>query len=1096
MQAGPFPAFAGWRIYLPTRRAARALASAMLHLEGDAAGARLLPRILPLGDVDEDELLLSAASNAWAVHVAQRQPADTGASGNAEAGAAPLPLPPPAIAPLPRLFLLADLLRRWAMRQDTGHWRLARHLRAHPGAVWRLARSLARLIDSFENEEVPLDAVARMWLQEPIAPERAEHLQAAQQFLVFLADAWPQALQRRGLMGAAARRAALIRLEAAWLRANPPSAPVIAAGSTGSLPATAELLSTIARLPRGCVVLPGLDVGMDEASWRALAPGHPQYGMRELLRRMEVDRSEVIELPPLEQAAAGGSILHAGGFAGSEPVEASPRVILLREAMRPVETTDEWRQAVRRNRDALRDGAEGLHLLPAPTRRQEALAIALLMRETLRHPRKTCMLITPDRTLARAVRAELARWNIEVDDSAGQPLIDTPGGMFLKLLMQAALEGFSAETLVPLLAHPLACFGMQRHDCAAAAADLELAVLRPLQRRLALDDLPRLARQRQEEVSQGQGAFEHPNVRHMSAGRWQAVQSLAEALQQRLAPLADMFVAGARRSWPVAMLLERLLRVAEDITTPPGESCRLWHGDAGEALAAALAEVFAQSVEATVSAGHAPRQDDVKQNAGAQGTGEPGTAARQATQPVMRAEDLAIFLQTELAARPLRPRHARHARLSILGLLEARLLRADRVILGGLNEGIWPEVAQNDPWLNRADRERLALPLPERRMGLSAHDFVQAAAAGEVWLTCAERVDQQPAEPSRWLVRLQAVLRAAGHDQFLLRQRWPLELAAMLDDPRTDPALMTETARLKPPPPSPAPPLHLRPARISASRVRTLLRDPYAIFARQVLRLEPLPALGTAPTPALFGTLVHAALEEFARRWPRQLPEDPQGELLALLQQMHRAFIGDDAHLAQFAGRFAHMAKSWISRCEVPWRQDAAWQQAHAECAGSVSFEVAGKPFRLTARADRIDVLADGSLRIIDYKTGTLPKRHPASAAHDPQLDLEAAMAMRGAFEAVGDARHVRELVLVRLSGAEDDPLEVDEWHKASSRQRDRRDVATRAEDAWQGLQRLLAAYMDPRQPYLPLDHGNRDQRPGDYDHFNRWREWLPLLAV
>ncbi len=1033
---GVFPAFSGWRIFLPTRRAARALAAAMLRLHGSGAPAQLLPRILPLGDVDEDELQLSAEAEALAL-----------ASGGKD-------LPPPAIAPLPRLFLLADLMRRWAADSTAQQWRLAAHLRAHPGSALPLARSLARLIDSFENEEQPLDAVDTLWNDDPVLAERAEHRLAAKAFLQFLAREYPPLLAARGQTGAAARRAALIRLQARLLAENPPAELVIAAGSTGSLPATAELLATIARLPNGCVVLPGLDVEMDEESWRALPPGHPQYGMKKLLQEhVGAARQEVEVLDFSADAETPAEAPHRAG-----------RAMLLREALRPADTSDAWHERLNRAdiRQALQRGQEHLHLLPAETRHQEALAIALLMRETLQQPGRTCMLVTPDRDLARAVRAELARWRITVDDSAGLPLVDTPPGMFLMLLLEAALHGFEPVRLMALLEHPFACFGMTRADCARAAADLELAVLRPAWRFDGLHALPTLARERLRALADAQeGRHGHPNARHLSEQRRAALLCLAQQAATRLQPLATALAGGQAAN--AAELLRTLLEVAQDIATPPGAHCLLWRGEAGEALTTTLADILTHAADA----------------------------------PHMTPADLAAFLRAELASHPLRPRQPAHARLSILGLLEARLLRADRIILGGLNEGIWPEVAQNDPWLNRGDREALRLPLPERRMGLSAHDFVQAAAAGEVWMTFARRIGQQPAEPSRWVVRLQAVLKAAGLDGALLKAAsaddWPLALAARLDDPRLHVDAGGHVGPIRPP--RPRPPVHLRPLRFSASRVRMLLRDPYAIFARQVLRLQPLDPLSPAPTPALFGTMVHAALEEFASRWPRQLPHAADEELFRLLEEKHHEYIGDAAHLAQVRGRLRRMAEAWVEQCERAWRSGDAFLHAHAECEGCLVFPLDnGHEAVISARADRLDVLADGSLRIIDYKTGTLPKRNPSSPAYDPQMDLEAAIAFAGGFAASGDARNVRELVLAQLSGG-DPALDLDNWH-IPGRGKDKRNVRQRADDALDGLRRLLNAYLDKHQPYLPLDHGQRERRGGDYDHLNRWREWLPLLTI
>ena len=1006
-----FPAFAGWRIFLPTRRAARALAAALLDARG-GQGAQLLPRILPLGDVDEDELLLAPEELTLA-----------------EAAALELP---PAIEPLPRLFLLARLMLDWTHTREGKSWRLAEHLRHHPGAALRLARSLARLIDSFENEEVPLDAIDALAAAE-LFPEKPEHRLAARELLRFLARTYPAALERKGVAGAAARRARLLRLQAEALRREQPEAPVIAAGSTGTIPATAELLATIARLPAGCVVLPGLDTTMDDESWAALEPGHPQYGMKQLLERIGADRREV-------------RVMNADGTVEMDNYAPLPREILLSEALRPVATTAAWRQRVQELRHVLHEGVRNLRLLRAPTRRLEALSIALLMRETLEEPGRTCMLVTPDRQLARAVQAELARWNVRVDDSAGLPLADTPGGMFLKLLLDAALAGFDPPSLAALLAHPFACFGFTRRDCRAAGEDLQLAVLHALTRFDGLAALPEHVRARRREVADPDSGWrEHPNVRAMSEERWRRVETLAQEMARRLAPLAEACASPGMQ--PFVALLETVLAVAEDISTPPDASTSLlWRGERGEALALAFSEMLRQAGEA----------------------------------PDMTSADAAGLIVTELAARVVRPHGAAHARLAILGPLEARLLRADRIILGGLNEGIWPETTQNDPWLTRLDKQALHLPTPERRIGLAAHDFAQLAAQGEVWLTCADKVEQKPMEPSRWVLRLQAVLQGA-----LEAGDTPLRWAAALDLP--------ENRRAEPvSPPRPAPPLHLRPRRLSASRVRTLLNDPYAIFVRHILHLEPVQPLSSDITPALFGTTVHEALEEFVRRWPRELPEDAEEVLFALLVEKHRECIGNEEHLQQVRERLRRMARWFVRDCELQWRAGLA--RAHPECEGQIAFDVVGAPFHLSARADRLDVLEDGGLRVIDYKTGTLPKR--AGDDYDPQIDLEAAIAMRGGFPKTGDARDVRELLLVRVHGGEP-PGKVDKWHERPKRGKAPPEYgpAWRAERALAGLKRLLEGFADPTQPYLPLDHGQR-QREGDYDHLSRWREWLPLLTI
>src|SRR5262249_21326529 len=91
----------------------------------------------------------------------------------------------------------------------------------------------------------------------------------------------------------------------------------------------------------------------------------------------------------------------------------------------------------------------------ARDRAEEARAIALAMRETLEQPDRTAALVTPDRGLARRVAAELGRWRIAVDDSAGLPVLETLPARFVRLLLETAQSDFAPIPLLGLLKHPL-----------------------------------------------------------------------------------------------------------------------------------------------------------------------------------------------------------------------------------------------------------------------------------------------------------------------------------------------------------------------------------------------------------------------------------------------------------------------------------------------------------------------------------------------------------------------------------------------------------------------------------------------------------------
>ena len=976
---------AGWHIFLPSRRAARALAAAVLEQSGQASG--VLPRIRPLGDVDEDELAFASA-----------------------AGDPSHDLPPP-IAPLARRFLLAGLIADWA--KDNDQWPLADIIRHTPGEAIRLAASLGRLIDLCENARLPLDALSKV---HELAADRPEHRLATLELLAFMAAEYPGLLERMGRMGAAARRGELLRAVARTLRENPPAEPVIAAGSTGSIAATAELLGVIARLGNGCVILPGLARAMGKADWEALEESHPQYGMKQLLEHMGVHRREVAELP------------------GSDHFRRRPhRVRLLREAMRPAETTEHWRDSAIRGAEALRDGAEGLWLIEAPSRHLEARAIALLMREVLEKPQQTCTLITPDRDLARAVRDELARWDIAIDDSAGEPLADTTPGIFLKLLGQAARHDGAPPQLAALLAHPLARFGMARADVATAARLLEVAVLRPVVNWPGIAELPQLVRQRRAEVRRNR--HEHRAAKAIDDGQWRLIERLAECIAAALTDMSDLF----RRTTPIDFerLLRAHLQTAEAIATDEDGTPLLWRGEAGAGLAAAAHDILAHAAGA----------------------------------PAVSPASYIAFFFPELAARPVRPRAPAAGRLAIHGLLEARLMHADRVILGGLNEGVWPPVADNDPWLNRPDKAHLGLPPPERFIGLAAHDFAQAAAGREVWMTCAARIDQQPAEKSRWLLRLEALLRAAGAADALrpVPPHDPLNWAEALDEPAAPPR---PTA-----PPAPAPPADMRPAHISASRVGTLRNDPYGYYARHVLRLEKLPELPCRLTPLVLGTAMHAGIEAFLRDHPRTLPDEAETRLREHLEAALAERVAEPAPRRFFAARFQRLAQ-WLIARERQWRDGV--ERILAETKGEMTFAAGARDCTLSAIADRIDLLNDGQARLMDFKTGNPPARDPTAQGYDPQLDLEAAILIHGGFADAG-RRAVAEMMYVKITGGTP-PGEIQPLNTAKTSP----PPARRAAAALDGLARLLGAYLDPGQPFWPVLRGGHD----DYGHLARRAEW------
>src|SRR5712671_6683713 len=745
-------------VLVPTRRAALALREIFADALG---GAALLPRIRALGDIDDDEQLFDPSTE------------DLDA------------ISP--VAPLRRRLLLSTLVRRWGE---------AKHAPVPFAQSLTYAGELARLLDEAVTQNADLAGLTGL-----VSDSMAARWSEVAQFLDIIAVQWPLLLRAEGTTEPAAARDAKLHALGVELARNPPRAPVIAAGSTGSIPATAELLKIIARLPNGAVVLPGLDTDLDGPSWKELEPGHAQFGLRQLLAHIGVEREDVALWSPLPE---------------SYPQRAR-RVHFLSEALRPPPTTDVWRDLVEKPGRELAPALEGFALIEAQNPREEALVIACALREALEAKGRTAALVTPDRGLARRVAAELTRWDISIDDSAGEKLSRTPPGAFLALAARAAAERFAPVPLLALLKHPFAAGGEERARFRRNVRAFERAALRGLRPDPGLAGIA--AR-----LSQVKAPFALQDWFAKLAG---LIEPFAQAMTAKDASLSELAYAHGQLGEALA---------ATDTETGANT---LWRGQAGEAAANLLQELVRDGAGITL----AP------------------------------ARDYADAYRELAELRAVRPRYNLHPRLAILGPLEARLLDFDLVILSGLNEGQWPAEAATDAWLSRPMREKLGLDAPERRIGLAAHDFASLAASRSVLLTRSLKENGAPTVASRWLLRIKQLAKGLGIESALEGRKDLLAWARALDEGTHEKRAVR---------PAPCPPVAARPRTLSVTEIETWLRDPYAIYAKHVLRLRPLDAIDEEPGPRQRGNAIHAALERFLNAFPAALPPDALEHLLRL----------------------------------------------------------------------------------------------------------------------------------------------------------------------------------------------------------------------
>jgi ATP-dependent helicase/nuclease subunit B len=860
--------------------------------------------------------------------------------------------------------------------------------------AWMLARELAALMDEAERAELDLPVA----LEKAIDAAFAEHWQITLRFLGIVTREWPLWLTANQMANPAQRRVHLLNAQAAAWRAAPPEEPVWIAGTTAAIPAVARLLGVVARMPHGLVVLPGLDHALGEDAWAALDDSHPQAALRHLLHGLGASRADV-------QTWDGDAAAPAS------------RVALLSRALLPAAALTAWRET----RMPL---TAGLTRLDAADQQEEAAAIALILRDALDIPGRRAALVTPDRALAGRVAAELLRWGVVADDSAGEPLAHGPPAVFLRLLARTVADGFAPVPLLALLKHPLAAAGQTPAQCRAAARALERAALRGPRPKPGLTALRRHA---------GQAERVPPTV-----------PALLDTLQTLLRPVLE--AATAARAAP-ATLLAALLHAAEALAGTedmPG-AARLWAHEEGEALSALLAESL-------------------------------GALALLPDQPPAALPGLldalleGAMVRTRRALRG-RDATAEHPRVFIWGLLEARLQAVDVVVLGSLAEGVWPPAAEPGPWLSRPMRKAAGLPSPEERVGLAAHDFVQVAcAAPYAVLSCPRRRDGAPTVPSRWLARLDAFL--TGHSTTLASHpaaHW----AQQLDRPAGGPRPVS--------PPQPRPQAAQRPRRLSVTEIETLLADPYAIYARHVLKLRPLDPLEQETDALDYGALVHKGIEIFLNEQGAAWPADGA---VKLREAMETALAGADvrAALAAWWRPRLHRIADWVGAREAERRAAAPPVQIASELRGDWRLP---QPldFVLRGVADRIERRADGSVAILDYKTGTLPTQKDVANGSKPQLPLEAAMALAGAF-GNGFSAAVAELTYWQLTGGFE-PGKAVELYKA-----DRDSIAAAAADAAQKLAALITAFDDATRAYLATPHPDRMPRFSDYGQLSRRAEW------
>ncbi len=923
---------------LPNRRACVSLRDAFVRDNG--LKPSILPQIVPIADADEDEIFLNGSANSEVLRQL-----------------------PPAIDNYERLFLFTRLIISKPAEYGLPEMTFAQ--------AFALAQDLAKLMDVFYNEQLSFDGLKNL-----VPEQYAVHWQETLNFLQIISKYWPQILQERGLCDMVNRKNALLKAQAEIWQNNKPSGQVVAAGITALFPGLKQLLKTIKNLPNGEIYFYGLDKQLEDEAWEQADESHPQYELKQLLEFLQISRFEVKDAVKPHNAA---------------------REKLVSEMMRPALSTLEWRSL---SADSLpSEATENLHLITTEDMGQEASAIAVIMRDTLNTASKTAALVTTDRNLARRVAAELERWQIKIDDSAGKPLHLTPVGIYLRSILEVLEADFSDSSVLALLKSPFIRLNSDLASVRRRVRDYELALRTPAYSGIKKEIPEKL------------------------------LQDVV-LLKQTIRPLAELY---ANPQADFTVLLQTHLQVAEALSGSKngGGDKVLWCGDDGRKAAALFSKVLPQL--------KVLEQIDPKQ--------------------------YAAVLTRLMATETVRPLYGTHPRLKILGPIEARFNQYDVVIIGEVNEGVWPVLPSSDPWMSRPMKKDFGMPLPEKAIGVMAADFCQLMCAPEVYLTRAKRVTGTPMNKSRWLLRLETVLKAYGKEAETLLDYKYTSLARLQDTPAVQDKIVV---------PAPKPPIESRPRRLSASWLERLICDPYSVFAAKILRLKQLDAPDKDLSFADYGNLIHGILEEFNTKFPQELPSDAREQLINIgLNKFQSAEIS--AELRAFWWPSFLKTVDWVLAQEAICRPDI--KQIYNEVEGQMEFAAPAGPFIAEARADRLNFNKDGSIDIIDYKTGSIRSNKQVHAGYAPQLPIEGLIAASGGFSKNGrkiPTGKVNKLSYWRLGNK---ITEITETDKVLAQTRE-------------NLQKLISAFDFETTPYLARPNPKYVPKYSEYDHLERIKEW------
>ena len=854
--------------------------------------------------------------------------------------------------------------------------------------------SLFSLSDSLQNlmNEIVEEGVSAKNLMELNVQDQSGHWRNALEFLKIIFEYLDN---QNGQIAASSLKKQTKDLTGYWSK-NPLLDPVYILGSTGSRKPTLDLMAAVTQLSIGHVILPGFDFDAPQSMWSHLlsdraSEDHPQFRLAKVVETCGTDPTRVSNWTTTSTDTKRSSLISL--------------------SLRPAPVTDSWMREGPKLRNLIQ-ATDGITLLEATSKRQEALAIALRLRQAV-ETGETATLITPDREISRYVSSIMSRWEITPDDSAGIPLSLTPVGRFLRETANLLGSDVKISQVFAILQHPLCHNDTEtRGEHLRLTRELELYL-----RRYGI-------------VSLTQDVLTE----------WEEKQS-SGLLKQWCEWFSDCFINPIKKieqnfdTW-LQTHIKLSEKIANGSTHTSGEESRFWQGPSARPIRQII-DRLNETSETALECG---------------------------------IRDYLGIFKGLLAKDSLRETNETHPRVLIWGTLEARVQGADLYILAGLNEGTWPETGDSDPWLNRQMRKDAGLRLPERKIGLSAHDYQQLVCQKNVWISRSIRSNDAETVPSRWINRLLNLLNGlpkqdgpVALEHMRKRGAFWLELTDKIDNAYCE--VSFEPAMR----PAPCPPIDARPKSLAVTDFRTLIRDPYSIYAKHILRLRRLNPLNATPDARMRGTVIHKVLEIYFREWP-SIPVDLHREKFTeiLEDNLHNSVPWPSTRV--FWRNRLEQVICWLIDGEVERRKNA--EPIGFEASGQL--EIPNLNFTIRAIADRVDQRSDGSLVIYDYKTGVVPTEKQ-QLFFDKQLYLLALVAENSGFAEI-EPNKVFNAAFVSLGN----PAKIVNapFEKES------------IEEAYRKLWQLIERYQDPNQGFTARRALFKSDDFSDYDHLSRYGEW------